>query len=207
MENQILEKLKEVKEKSKKRKFTQTWDLIINLKNIDLSKPENRFNGSVILPNKIGKKINVCVITDSAAKKAEELGAKVIKKSELQKMKKSETKKLASRQDYFLGEVSLMPLIGKFLGPVLGPRGKMPKPFPPNADIKKLIEAGERSFNVNVKSPVIQGAVGTEDMKYEDVKSNIEAVLDFVVKNLPKGKRQIKNVYVKLTMGSPVKIR
>jgi len=204
---EIIEKLKEAKENSKERKFKQTWDLIINLRNIDLNKPENRFSGNVFLPNEIGKEIKVCVITDTMAKKAEELGTKVIKKDDIKKMKKRELKSLASQYDYFLGEVSLMPLIGKIMGPLLGPRGKMPKPVPPNADLKKLIESGKRSFNVNVKSPIIQGAVGTEDMEFEKVKENIKTVLEFVLKNLPKGEKQIKNVLVKLTMGKPTKIK
>ena len=203
----IVEKLKEAKEKSKKRKFTQTWDLIINLKNIDLKKPENRFSGNVILPHEIGKDIKICVITDSLAKKAEELGVKVLRKEDLKNIDKKEVKRLAKEYDYFLGEVTLMPLIGKTLGPVLGPRGKMPKPFPPTADIEKLIEMGKKSFSVNVKIPVIQGAVGTENLEEEKVKENIEAVLDFVIKNLPKGERQIKSVYAKLTMGKPVKLK
>jgi len=203
----IVEKLKEAKEKSKKRKFTQTWDLIINLKNIDLKKPENRFSGNVILPHEIGKDIKICVITDSLAKKAEELGVKVLRKDDLKNIDKKEVKRLAKEYDYFLGEVTLMPLIGKTLGPVLGPRGKMPKPFPPTADIEKLIEMGKKSFSVNVKIPVIQGAVGTENLEEEKVKENIEAVLDFVIKNLPKGERQIKSVYAKLTMGKPVKLK
>jgi len=202
----IIENLKEAEKNSKKRKFKQTWDLIINLKNIDLNRPENRFNGNVILPNEIGKDIKICIIADSPIKEAKELGVKILSKEDIKKMKKKEMKSLASQYDYFLGEVSLMPFIGKSLGPLLGPRGKMPKPFPPNADIKKLIMLGKKNFNVNVKTPVIQGAVGTEDMKHEEIEENIKTVLDFVTKNLQKGNKQIKNVFIKLTMGKPVKI-
>ncbi|MCD6478138.1 MAG: 50S ribosomal protein L1 [Candidatus Aenigmarchaeota archaeon] len=206
-EKEIMEALKTAREKSKKRKFTQTWDLIINLKNIDLSKPENRFSGSIILPNKKGKKSKICVITNSLVNEAKKLGIKTITRDELKKMTKKEAKKIADEYDYFLGEASLMPDIGRILGPVLGPRGKMPKPFPPGANLKSLIESGSKTFNINVKTPVIQGAIGSEDMKDEELTENIMSVLNFVESKLPKGKQQIKDVYVKLTMGSPAKVK
>ncbi len=205
-ETKIIEALKKAKEKSKKRNFSQTWDLIVNLKNIDLTKPENRFSGAIILPNKKGKKTEVCVIADSSINEVKKLGVKYLTKDDLKKIKKTEVKKLADQYDYFLGEVTLMPQIGKILGPVLGPRGKMPKPFPPNANIKSMIESGEKTFNVNVKIPIIQGAVGSEEMKEEEVAENIKTILNFIEGKLPKGKQQIKNIFVKLTMGAPVKV-
>jgi len=205
-EKKIIEALKEVKEKSKKRNFSQTWDIIINLKNIDLTKPENRFSGAIILPNKKGKKTEVCVITDSSINEVKKLGVKFLTKNDLKKITKAEAKKLADKYDYFLGEVTLMPQVGKILGPILGPRGKMPKPFPPNANIKALIESGEKTFNVNVKIPIIQGAVGSEEMKEEEVAENIKTIINFIEGKLPKGKQQIKNIFVKLTMSAPIKV-
>ena len=135
------------------------------------------------------------------------MGIKTITRDELKKMTKKEAKKIADEYDYFLGEASLMPDIGRILGPVLGPRGKMPKPFPPGANLKSLIESGSKTFNINVKTPVIQGAIGSEDMKDEELTENIMSVLNFVESKLPKGKQQIKDVYVKLTMGSPAKVK
>jgi len=55
----ILKKIKEVKEKAKKRRFVQTWELIINLKkDYDLTKPENRIVEFIQLPHGRGKKEN-----------------------------------------------------------------------------------------------------------------------------------------------------
>ncbi len=207
MEEKILEALEECKKKSKKRNFPQTWDLIINLKGIDFSKPENRFSGNVILPNGKGKKTKVCVITDSKTAEAKKLDIQTITKNELNKISKSEGKKIAEKFDYFLGEVTLMPQIGKILGPVLGPRGKMPKPFPPTANLEELIKSGEKTFSLNVKNPVIQGAVGNEDMDNEKVLENIKSIKSFVEKNLPKGSQQIDSIVVKLTMGKAIKVR
>ena len=48
-----------------KKKFTQTVDLIINLRNIDLKKPENKFSKDILLPNGRGKDVSVCIISDT----------------------------------------------------------------------------------------------------------------------------------------------
>ena len=204
---EILEALKKAKEGSKKRGFTQTWDLIINLRGIDFSKPENRFSGSVILPFGKGKKTKVCIIADSKANEAKKLDVDVVTKEQLNKMTKQEAKKLAKEHDYFLGETTLMAQIGKVLGPVLGPRGKMPKPFPPTVNLEGLVKSGEKMFNLNVKTPVIQGAVGNENMKDEEIEENIKAILSFVEGKLPKGKQQIDSIVIKLTMGKAIKAR
>lgn len=204
---ETIEALKKSKESSKKRKFTQTWDLIINLKGIDFSKPENRFSGSVILPHGKGKKTNVCVIADSTVTEAKKLDIEVITKDKLKNITKTEIKKLAQEYDYFLGETTLMAQIGKILGPVLGPRGKMPKPFPPTANLEKMIKAGEKTFSLNVKNPVIQGPIGNEGMKDEEIEENIKTVINFVEGKLPKGIQQIDNVIVKLTMGKAIKVK
>ena len=204
---EVKEALKKAKEESKKRNFIQTWDLIINLRGIDFSKPENRFSGSVILPFGKGKKTKVCVIADVKVNEAKKLGVGVVTKEQLSKMNKKDAKKLANEYDYFLGETTLMAQIGKILGPVLGPRGKMPKPFPPTVNLEGLVKSGEKMFNLNVKTPVIQGAVGNESMKDEEVEENIKAVLSFVEGKLPKGKQQIDSVVVKLTMGKAVKVK
>jgi len=207
MEERIIEAIKKCKENSKKRNFTQTWDLIINLKGIDFSRPENRFSGNVILPNGKGKKTKICIIADALSTEAKKLDVGLITKKDLKDMKKNEAKKIADEYDYFLGEVSLMAQIGKTLGPVLGPRGKMPKPFPPTADLKQMVETGQKSFSLNVKNPVIQGSIGNEDMNEEKVAENAKAVLNFVENKLPKGVQQVRSLVLKLTMGKSVKVK
>lgn len=204
---EIIEALKKCMENSKKRNFAQTWNLIINLRGIDFSKPENRFSGNIILPHGKGKKTKVCVITDSKVSEAKKLNIGVITKDELKKITKPEIKKIAQQYDYFLGETTLMAQIGKTLGPVLGPKGKMPRPFPPTANLEGMIKSGENTFSLNVKNPVIQGAVGNEGMKNEHIEENINAIISFVVEKLPKGRQQINNIVVKLTMGKAIKVR
>jgi len=206
---EIAEKVAEAKKKAKKRKFLQRVDLAVNLKNINLAKPENRFNKELVLPHSKGKEPKVCVIAQTSAPQAKELGVTVIDRASLEKYKdKKAAKELARTHDHFLAEAPLMVEVGKILGPVLGPRGKMPKPFPPGADLKPLIEQTKRILQIKLtQNPVIHVPVGNEEMPDEEIEENIKAVLDLLERNLPKGSQQIGSAYVKLTMGPSVRIR
>ncbi len=202
----ILESVKEAREKAAKRKFKQSIDLCIALRNLDLNKPENKISLDVHLPAGRGKEIKTCIISDITSTQG--LNAHTITKTDLNKLDKKAVKKLAKEYDYFLGEVSLMAVVGKIMGQVLGPRGKMPKPFPPKADLKNMIENAKSNIPIRVtKVPTIQIPVGHEEMKDEQIEENIKAVITAVENKLPKGRQQMANVYVKLTMGPPVKVK
>lgn len=206
----ILDKIKEIQEKSRKRNFNQTWDLIITLTGVDLSKPQNRFNVEFQLPKGRGKEPKVCAITDTLTPKAKKAADMVITKAEISSLAKDKKKfrKIANTYDWFLAEASLMAEIGKSFGVTLGKRGKMPKPLPPKAPVEPAVKTIKNSVRVTVKTdPVIQVPVGTQDMKLEDVAANLEAVYNFIKEKLPKGKSNIRKVIIKLTMGKPVKLR
>ena len=101
----------------------------------------------------------------------------------------------------------MMPLVGRFLGPVLGPRNKMPKPVPASAKIEPLLERVGSTIKVGIKNqPSIQILVGTQDMSDEDLAENIEAVLAILDRHLEKGRNQIKSMYIKTTMGSVARV-
>jgi large subunit ribosomal protein L1 len=205
----ILEKVKEAKANSKPRKFKQTWDLSINLKGIDLKKPENRFKLDFILPEGRGKPQKVCVIADSLAAEAKKHADLVITRDEIDKLgtNRKKLKKLANEYDWFLGEATLMAQIGKSLGVVLGTRGKMPKPVPPKVSIVPFIERARKSTLVALKeSPVIHVSIGSEEMEPEKVARNAEAAYRAVLEKLPKGKASVKSIFIKLTMGKPARL-
>jgi large subunit ribosomal protein L1 len=196
----IEEALKALKEC--KRNFKQRIDLIINLKNIDLKKPENRIKKEIVLPYGRGKPAKVCIISEEygfTKEKIEALG-----------QSKKDAKKFAKSYDFFLASPNLMPIIGKFLGKYLAPLDKMPQPLPPNATkevIENIIKTKEKSVKFALKSGLnIQLAVGIEDMKEEEITENIKTVIREVEKALPKGSAQIKNVMIKKTMSKPIKI-
>jgi large subunit ribosomal protein L1 len=203
MTEKILNAIKELKEKSKKRNFPQTFDLIVNLKEFDAKKPENKFSEDFVLPFGKGKESKVVVFADEI--KTDK--CKVLGTEEIQKLAKNKraAKKIVKQVDFFLAEPKLMPLIGKTLGVYLGPAGKMPKIITGNID--SLIENYKKSIRIKIKdSPVVQCPVGNEKMKEEEIEKNIESVLKFLETKLPKGKNNIKEVLLKLTMGKPIKI-
>ena len=208
---EIIEAVKEAKEQAKPRNFTQSIDVIINIKDLDVRKPENRFSEEVALPNGRGKEIKIGVIADGElALAAKNAGVDVvISKEDLQEFGKDikAAKKVVNSVDSFIAQADMMPLVGRFLGRILGPRNKMPKPVPASARIEPLLERVQSTIKVGVKQqPSIQILVGTQDMDDEKLAENIEAVLAVLDRNLEKGRNQIKSMYIKATMGSVVRV-
>ncbi len=202
----IVAAVQQAKKNAKKRKFTQAFDLIINLRNVDLKKPENRINELIELPNQVGKAIKVCVIASGVlAVNAKNAGADlVLEKEALEKLgeNKKEAKKLADDYDFFVAEAPLMPTIGKSLGVVLGPRGKMPTPIPLNAAIEPVLTKHRKTARIRVKDqPIIQCRIGDENMPDEKIAENVQAVMARLEQKLEKGKRNIHKAYLKESMG------
>lgn len=208
----ILNAVKEAKERSKKRNFTQSIELVLSLRDIDMKSSEGKLQEIIELPHSSQKQNKICVIASGElALKAKRANADlVIEKPELEGLagKKKELRKIANNHDFFIAEAPLMPLVGKVLGPVLGPRGKMPIPVPPTVDIESLLAKHRKTVVVRMRNqPVLQCRVGTENMKEEEIAENILAVLRVVEGKLKKGIKNIKFAYIKTTMGFPVKIK
>ncbi|MEM1515007.1 MAG: 50S ribosomal protein L1 [Candidatus Bathyarchaeia archaeon] len=208
----MLEAIKEMREKTPKRNFKQSIELIINLQDVDLSKPENRIQELVELPHLIRKNVNICVFaTGDAATKAKRAGANlVLEKEDMEGMAgdKKRQRQLAKSFDFFIASAPLMPLIGKVFGAILGPRGKMPAPVPPTADIEREIERHRRLVLIRTRGqPVLSCRIGTEDMNDEDLVENIEAVLGRIEGKLKRGVKNIASIYIKMTMGPPIKVK
>lgn len=211
MKQEILEAVKKAKEESKPRNFTQSVDVVITIKDLDVKKPENRIDEEVLLPNGRGKDVKIAFIADGElALQAKNAGADlVINKGELEEMGKDRkgAKKIANRHDFFVAQADMMPLVGRFLGPVLGPRKKMPKPVPATIKPEPIMERLKSTVKVRIKDqPVIQALVGTQDMDDELIAANIESVLAVLDQKLEKGRSQIKSMYVKTTMGPVTRV-
>ncbi len=192
-------------EGAKKRNFVETVELAINLKDVDLSVPKNRITEDVILPNGRGKAVRICVIGGGElALKAKDVADLVITPEELQTLAddKKQAKKIANTTNYFIAEAPLMAVVGKRLGTVLGPRGKMPKPIPPGADPTGMIESLRKTVSVRTKDRItFHAPVGTADMPVEQIAENIDALLKRIELKLEKGRMNIDSSYVKTTMG------
>ncbi len=208
----LLDAVKEAKAKSGQKKFNQTVELILDIKEIDMKAPEGRIQQVVELPHVTGKPNKICVIgSGELALNARRAQAElVIEKANLEDLagKKKELRKLASDYDVFISEAPLMPLVGRIFGPALGPRGKLPVPVPPNADIASLIAKHRKTVVVKMRNqPIIQCPIGTENMKDDELIANIQAVLRAVEGKLKRGFKNIKFAYIKTSMGKPVKIK
>ncbi|HUR63060.1 MAG TPA: 50S ribosomal protein L1, partial [Candidatus Thermoplasmatota archaeon] len=116
-------------------------------------------------------------------------------------------KKTVNDMTYFLAEAPLMANIGKSLGVVLGPRGKMPRPIPSGSDPTPQVNNLRNTVKVRSKDKkVFHTLVGVESMNPEDIADNIEAVLKRVETRLEHGRMNLHSVYVKTTMGPSVKV-
>ena len=211
---EIQSALQKAKDISGKRNFKQSFDLIINLQGLDPKKPEHQVDTFITLPHSKGKKIKVCALVGAElAEQAKEICDSVIMSDNFDRHKdKKEAKKIANSFDFFIAQSNIMPKVATVFGRVFGPRGKMPNPksggvVPPNANLKPLYEKLQRTVRAITKSaPLIQCGIGTEDMKISDVAENALTVYNSVLHVLPNEKHNIKDIYIKLTMGKPVKL-
>src|SRR5213594_797408 len=201
----------EVRTKTEKRKFNQSIELAVRLREIDFKKTESRISENLELPTPTSKDVKVAVVAGGdLATRARAAGADlIIGKDDLDKMgrEKKQARKVAQNYDFFVAEAPLMPLVGKTLGQILGPRGKMPTPIPPTAPIDDIIKRQRRNVRLKMKDqPVIQAKVGTEDMPDDVLVQNIQTVISRLEAKLEKGPKNIKAVSIKTSMGPLVKI-
>ena len=200
----ISEQIRKLKENSKKRNFNQTYDLIVNLKDLDLKKSENKINEIVVLPKNPGKEKTITVFTESG-KKTE--GINVIKSSKIESLgkNKKEVANLIAKTGFFFAEPKLMPVVGKHLGKYLAPKGLMPKIL--TGSIDQTAKKYKNAVSIKIdKQLIVHTIVGSYDMKDEDIEKNIETIMNFLKTKLPKGRNNIKNAYLKFTMSKPVKL-
>jgi len=210
--DQLLTALGGLRKPESKRQFSQSVELIVKLREIDLKKPENRINESIELPNSLDKETKVCVIAggDLATRARAGEADLVLARDDLDRLGKDKkaTRKLVSEYDFFIAEAPLMPLVGKTIGPILGPRGKMPTPVPPNAPIDQIIKSHRKLVRVRVRDqPVVQCRIGTEKMPDDKIAENAQAVFSRIEAKLERGSKNIGQVLVKTTMGEPVKVQ
>jgi len=207
----IAKALSELRKNLTKKKFSQSIDIVVRLREVDLKKPENRINETIPLPNPPEKALKICVIASGdLATRAKAAGADLLMSRQdidnLGKDKKA-ARKLAQDYDFFIAEAPLMPIVGRALGSFLGPRGKMPTPVPPNAAIDQVVTNHRKMVRVRMREqPVLQCRIGTEAMADEKLVENIQAVVSRIEQKLERGLKNINEILVKATMSKPVKI-
>jgi len=212
-DQEVIAAIKKIRESTSKKKFSQTVDLIVNLKQLDLKKTDQQVNAFLVLPHTRGKKLKICALVDKELfNSAKESYDRVIMRDEFSKFDKKSMRKLANEFDFFVAQANVMPDIAKYMGKVLGTKGKMPNPkadcvVPPTANVKELYDKLQKTIRLQTKNELaIKCPVGSESMPDNDLKDNVMAVYNSLLRVLPKEKHNIKKALLKLTMGPPVLI-
>ena len=209
---EILKSLKQLRTTSPKRKFKQSIDLVINLKGIDLKKPDQRIDNFLVLNHSKGKPVKTCIFLDKQLEaKAKGKFNTIITKEDFPKWTdKTKLKKLAKSHDFFIAQAILMSLVASTFGKTLGALGKMPNPkagcvVPPEANLDPLAARLQKTVRVITKNEtIIKDQVGIEDMPDEEIADNILTIYNYLMHTLSQKDANIKNIFIKFSMSPPV---
>uniref|UniRef100_A0A674E278 Ribosomal protein n=1 Tax=Salmo trutta TaxID=8032 RepID=A0A674E278_SALTR len=212
----LYEVVKEVQAGSlaKPRKFTESVELQISLKNYDPQK-DKRFSGTVRLKTTPRPKFSVCILGDQQhcdeAKAAElpHMDIEALKK--LNKNKKMVKKLVLSldtkKYDAFLASESLIKQIPRILGPGLNKAGKFPSLLTHNENLNVKVDEVKSTIKFQMKKVLcLAVAVGHVKMSEEELVYNIHLAVNFLVSLLKKNWQNVRALYVKSTMGKPQRL-
>ena len=210
MEVQLKELIKQAREGAGQRKFSQSVDLTLVLKDIDVKRGFN-VNEVVALPHKPSREATICVVGSgdlgTRARKAQI--DKIIEQDQLDRLgtNRREARKVVRAYDFFLSDTSLMAAVGRSLGQFLGPKGKMPTPLPYGAPIESIAARMRSSVRARAKNQLnISTKIGDEKMDDSQLASNANAVIAAIEKKLPQGEKNISNALIKFSMGKAARL-
>ena len=205
----------------KVRKFDETVDLVINVRDVDIKNPNNRIDQEYLLPHPIKKNLpkeKICfIVKDDMEISLKKMGYDIINPGmldDLQKQSKKDKKAVANKYDYFVARADLMRNLAKVLARFLGQQGKMPRPQPkgfgvikPNENLEAYIAKLNRIIKISMKKNlIIQLKFGKKSQEYKELNENLDSILTFVKNSLPNGVNNINSIYIKTTMGKAVKV-
>tara|TARA_B100000029_G_scaffold425081_2_gene433274 strand:+ start:806 stop:1450 length:645 start_codon:yes stop_codon:yes gene_type:complete len=211
-EEKFIQAITDALEGEKKRNFVESVDVAFNLKGVDLNDPNKRINDEISLPNGRGKDMRIGVFArgpefSSAANNSS--ANRVISSEDLEDLAddKRKARKFTTEFDYFLAETTMMADIGKSLGVVLGPRGKMPRPVPPSADLERMVTGLQNIVPLRSKDKsTFHVPIGTNAMSNDNLAENLEVIVKRVISHLERGDQNLASVWVKTTMGKAVRV-
>jgi len=187
----------------KKRKFTQTVDLVVNLQSFDVRK--EALNTFVTLPNPTEKRV-AAFLTKKSKLVPTITEADFTKYNDIVSVKK-----LAKQYDFFMAVAPMMSKVATKFGRVLGPVGKMPSPqagIMPNENdetIEKMLKKMKTVLRVRNKEMSVKLPIAKEDMDDAKIVENAESVIKQLEGKLPRGRENIKNAMIKFTMTPSIK--
>merc|ERR1712105_347345 len=190
--------------KEKKRKFLETVDLQIGLKNYDPQK-DKRFSGTVKLKHVPKLKYKVCLLGDQQhIDEAKALGMDAMSADDLKKLNKDKkkVKKLAAKYDAFMASDTLIKQIPRLLGPGLSKAGKFPVLVTHNDDLMVKLNDLKATIKFQMKKVLcLSVAVGNVAMSDEELVQNVHLAMNFLVSLLKKHWQNVRSLHIKSTMG------
>ncbi|XP_018793271.1 PREDICTED: 60S ribosomal protein L10a-2 [Bactrocera latifrons] len=193
----------------KKRRFLETCELQIGLKNYDPQK-DKRFSGTVKLKHIPRPKMKVCILGDQQhCDEAKANGVECMDAEALKKLNKNKklVKKLAKSYDAFLASESLIKQIPRLLGPGLNKAGKFPGLLSHTESMMAKIEEVKSTIKFQMKKVLcLSVAVGHVDMKPDELVQNIHLSINFLVSLLKKNWQNVRSLHIKSSMGPPQRL-
>ena len=188
-------------------KFDETLEVAINL-GVDPRHADQMVRGVVNLPKGTGKDVRVAVFArGDKAEEAIKAGAEVVGAEDLMEAIQGGKTDF----DRVIATPDMMGIVGR-LGKVLGPKGLMPNPklgtVTPNVgEAVRLAKAGQVEFRVE-KAGIIHAGIGKASFPQADLKANLDAFVDAIVKARPSGAKgkYVQKVSLSSSMGPGIKV-
>ena len=210
IKEKTIHKLEEAVDISKKfasKKFDESLDISIIL-GIDAKKSDQQIRGVTSLPKMPKKNIKIAVFADGDdIEKAKKAGAEIVGGDDLiDKIKKGEL-----NFDKCISTPKMMVKVSS-LGQILGPKGLMPNPKlgtvtndVPNAI--KNVKLGQVEYKTD-KAGIIHASVGKISFSADELKKNIEFLLQEIKKKKPETSKGIfiKKFFINSTMGPGLQV-
>ena len=210
MADTIVDAVSRALDEAPPRNFRETVDLAVNLRDLDLNDPSQRVDESVVLPAGTGQETRIVVFASGeTALRAEDVADEVLDDDDLEELgdDTDAAKDLADETDFFVADASLMQDIGRYLGTVLGPRGKMPTPLQPDDDVVETVNRMKNTVQLRSRDRrTFHTRVGAQDMDSDEIADNIDVIIRRLEADLEKGPLNIDSMYVKTTMGPAVEV-
>jgi large subunit ribosomal protein L10Ae len=154
--------------------------------------------------------MSICVLGDEVhCDQAKALGIDFRSADDLKKLNKDKklVKKLAKSYDAFLASESIIKLIPRLLGPGLNKAGKFPTPIAHSEDLSEKVAEVKATIKFQLKKVLCMGvAIGHVGMTEDELTANTMLSINFLVSLLKKNWQNVKSLFVKTTMGKPVRI-
>lgn len=195
--------------KGKVRKFVETIELQVTLKNYDAQR-DKRFAGTFKLPHIPKPGMTACVLGNAShCDEAKKLQLEFMTVDDLKKLNKNKklVKKLAKKYDLFLASDALIKQIPKLLGPGLTKAGKFPTLLGAGENMIEKIESLKATIKFQMKKVMcLSTAVANVQMEQDAICLNVQLAANFLASLLKKNWQNIKVMYVKSTMGPSFQI-